>query len=166
MDANSAIAQQGKVRMPQKFLSVVYFEGRLIAMTETGDRWEFDPGFRAETATWRFLAEGPTRPNQLATFFHAFPKNSAEKCGFSGHSGPRAHPLRRSCSDGSGDIPTLFFSLRRSLWGTGFTVINPHLMADRKSEDTTPAMFLTVFGFIGRGVLVLRVWPPHFRDRQ
>jgi hypothetical protein len=63
MDANSAIAQQGKVRMPQKFLSVVYFEGRLIAMTETGDMWEFDPGFRAETATWRFLVEGPTRPN-------------------------------------------------------------------------------------------------------
>ena len=26
-------------------------------------------------------------------------------------------------------------------------------------------MFLTVFGFIARGVLVLRVWPPHFSNR-
>ena len=29
--------------MPEKFVSVVYFEGRLIAMTETGDKWESDP---------------------------------------------------------------------------------------------------------------------------
>jgi hypothetical protein len=44
-------------------------------------------------------------------------------------------------------------------------VVNPHLMARTNAEETMPAIFLTVFGFIGRGVLFLRVWPPHFSNR-
>jgi len=40
-----------------------------------------------------------------------------------------------------------FFTLGRSLWVTGFMLANPHLIARRNAEDTTPAMFLTVFGF-------------------
>jgi hypothetical protein len=46
-----------------------------------------------------------------------------------------------------------FLAFGRSLWVAGFV------------EDTKPAMFLTVFGFIARGVLDLRVWPPHFSNR-
>ena len=62
---------------------------------------------------------------------------------------------RRSCSDGSSAIPMRFLTLGRSLWVTGFVVASPHLIARANAEDTKPAMFLTVFGFIGRGVLLL-----------
>ena len=53
----------------------------------------------------------------------------------------------------------------RSLWVTGFVVASPHLIARTNAEDTMPAMLLTVFGFIARGALVLRVWPPDFSSR-
>src|SRR5580704_18224128 len=69
------------------------------------------------------------------------------------HHGPLAHWVRRSCSDGSRAIPMRFFTLGRSLWVTGFVVTNPHLIARRYAEETRPAMFLTVFGFIARGAL-------------
>ena len=62
-------------------------------------------------------------------------------------------------------MPIRFFTLGRSLWVTGLLVTSPHLMARTNAEDTTPAMFLTVFGFIARGALLLRVWPPHFSNR-
>ena len=58
-----------------------------------------------------------------------------------------------------------FLTFGRSLWVTGFVLVSPHLIARANAEDTNPAMFLTVFGFIGRGVLVLYVWPPHFSNR-
>ena len=58
-----------------------------------------------------------------------------------------------------------FLTFGRSLWVTGFVVASPHLIARTNAEDTMPAMFRTVFGFIARGVLVLRVWPPHFSNR-
>src|ERR1019366_3804671 len=58
-----------------------------------------------------------------------------------------------------------FFIFGRSLCVTGLVVTSPHLIARRKAEDTRPAMFLTVFGAIARGSLVLRVWPPHFSNR-
>src|ERR1039457_6945233 len=74
------------------------------------------------------------------------------------HHGPVAHWVKRSCSDGSSAIPMRFFTLGRSLWVTGLVVARLHLIARRYAEDTTPAMFLTVFGFIGRGALDLRVW--------
>src|SRR6266849_6019545 len=78
------------------------------------------------------------------------------------HHGPVAHWVRRSCSDGSKAIPMRFRTFGRSLWVTGFVVASPHLIARTNAEDTKPAMFLTVLGFIARGALDLRVWPPHF----
>src|ERR1035437_487264 len=81
------------------------------------------------------------------------------------HHGPLAHWVRRSCSDGSSASTMRFLTLGRSLWVTGFVVASPHLIARRNAEDTKPAMFRTVLGFIGRGVLVLRMWPPHFSNR-
>ena len=41
----------------------------------------------------------------------------------------------------------------------------PPLDRAPNAEETRPAMFRTVFGFIARGVLDLRVWPPHFSNR-
>src|SRR5580693_5788492 len=81
------------------------------------------------------------------------------------HHGPVAHWVRRSCSDGSSAIPMRFLTFGRSLWVTGFMVVSPHLIARTNAEDTKPAMFLTVFGFMARGVLDLRVRPPHFSNR-
>src|ERR1035437_5253979 len=81
------------------------------------------------------------------------------------HHGPTAHSTMWSCSAGSSASPARFFTFGRSLWVTGFTVTNPHLIARRYAEDTNPAMVRTVFGDIGRGALVLRVWPPHFSNR-
>src|SRR5258706_5828479 len=75
------------------------------------------------------------------------------------HHGPDAHWVRRSCSDGSSAIPMRFLTFGRSLWVTGFVVASPHLIARTNAEDTKPAMFLTVFGFSWRCVLLL-VWPP------
>src|ERR1019366_377795 len=69
------------------------------------------------------------------------------------------------CSDGSNAIPMRFLTLGRSLWVTGLVVASPHLIARANADDTKPAMFLTVFGFIARGVLALRVWPPPFSNR-
>src|SRR5258706_15305547 len=74
--------------------------------------------------------------------------------------GPVALWVSRSCSDGSSAIPMRFLTFGRSLWVTGFILASPHLIARRYAEDPKPAMFLTVLGFIARGVLVLRVWPP------
>src|SRR5579872_1824351 len=81
------------------------------------------------------------------------------------HRGPVAHLVRRSCSDGSNAIPMRFLTLGRSLWVTGFVVASPHLIARANADDTKPAMFLTVFGFIARGVVDLRSWPPDFSNR-
>jgi hypothetical protein len=58
-----------------------------------------------------------------------------------------------------------FLTFGRSLWVTGFVAASPHLIARTNAEDTKPAIFLTVFGFIARGVLVFRVWPPDFSNR-
>src|SRR5436190_22992289 len=73
------------------------------------------------------------------------------------HHGPVAHWVRRSCSDGSSAIPMRFLTFGRSLWVTGLVVASPHLIARTNAEETKPAMFLTVFGFIARDVLDLRV---------
>src|SRR5258708_37835207 len=73
------------------------------------------------------------------------------------HHGPVPHWVKRSCSDGSSAIPMRFLTFGRSLWVTGFVVASPHLIARANADDTKPAIFLTVFGFIARGVLVLRV---------
>lgn len=81
------------------------------------------------------------------------------------HHGPTAHSTMWSCSDGSSASPTRFFIFGRSLCVTGLVVTSPHLIARRYAEDTRPAMLRTVFGDIGRGVLVLRVWPPDFSNR-
>jgi hypothetical protein len=40
------------------------------------------------------------------------------------------------------------------------------LIARQYAEETMPAMLRTVFGFIARGVLSLRVWPPAFSNRM
>src|ERR1039457_2458080 len=81
------------------------------------------------------------------------------------HHGPVAHWVRRYCSDGSSAIPIRFLTLGRSLWVAGLAVTSPHLIARTYADDTKPAMFLTVFGFMARGFLDLRVWPPHFSNR-
>ena len=71
----------------------------------------------------------------------------------------------RSCSSVARAIPMRFLTLGGSLLVTGFVVTSPHRIARTKAEETRPAMLRTVFGFIGRGVLVLRVWPPHASRR-
>ena len=67
--------------------------------------------------------------------------------------------------DGSSAIPRRLRTFGRSLWVTGLVVANPHLIARRNAEDTKPAIFLTVFGFIGRGALDFRSRPPDFSNR-
>lgn len=39
-----------------QFVSLVYFEGKLIAMKENGDLWQYDPQV---DGTWTLLAYGP-----------------------------------------------------------------------------------------------------------
>ncbi len=41
--------------MPAKFVSCVFFEGYVIAMTEDGDMWRFEP----HDQRWSLLARGP-----------------------------------------------------------------------------------------------------------
>src|SRR5262249_46023031 len=78
------------------------------------------------------------------------------------HHGPDAAFITLSCCAGVSATARCFFTRGGSELVTGFVVTNPHLMARENADDTTPAMFRTVFVLSGRGVFLFRVCPPHF----
>lgn len=50
------------------FVSMVNFEGKLLAMTDAGSVWRFEPGFDASgmpngVPNWTLLSGGPTPPD-------------------------------------------------------------------------------------------------------
>lgn len=65
------------------FVSLVKFEGRLLAMTETGAVWRFDPGFKnggiAEDARWTHVSEGPGMGAESLQSFRAAERQSQGK---------------------------------------------------------------------------------------
>lgn len=76
------------------------------------------------------------------------------------HQGPVAESISCICSVGNKAVPSCFFGIGGSLFGTGLTPTNPHLTARKNALDTTPAMLRTLFADSGRGVLSQRVRPP------
>jgi hypothetical protein len=42
-----------------RFVGFVYFEGRLLAMEESGDVWELDMHAHGGIPTWKFLSHSP-----------------------------------------------------------------------------------------------------------
>src|ERR1700687_3315825 len=81
------------------------------------------------------------------------------------HQGPDADSSTIACCADVSAIAKCFFTRGGSLLVTGFVATRPHLIARANADEPTPAMFRTVFGLMGRGILVLRVWPPLFSNR-
>lgn len=68
-----------------------------------------------------------------------------------------------SCCVGVSAIARCFFTRGGSLFVTRLVVTRPHLMACENAEETTPAMFRTVFALINRCISSF-VMPPHLQQ--